>query len=110
MMVPIGRSRACGSPSKTVAPLAEGRQRRDEPHDRAREAAVDGGVQPPECWRDGCYLQVRAESAVARHLADVGAQLAQRPDHQGRVPGMQRRPQTGRAVGQGSEHEVPVGQ
>ena len=100
-----------GSPSKTVAPLRSaasgGTKRMTVPaRPQSMAASCAGGASG---W-SGVTSRSGPKAPSPGTSRDGGAELAQRFDHQGRVPGMQRGPQPGRAVGQGREHEVPVGQ
>jgi hypothetical protein len=109
MMVPMGRLRACGSPSNTLAPLRSaasgGTNRITVPARPQSIVAADGAASA----RSG-DLQIRPESAVPRYLGDGGAELPERLDHQCGVPGMQRCAQPRRAVGECRQHQIPVGQ
>ena len=109
-MVPIGRLRACGSPSKRDSPrrsAATGGTKRMTVPARPQSIAVSAAA---ASMLIGSDLQVGAEGAVAGHFRDGGPQLPQGLNHQRGIPGVQGSPQPGRSVREGGKHEVPVGQ
>ena len=84
----------------------ERRDRREEAHDRAGEAAVDRGR--AEQLVGGDDAQVVAEPAGARHPLEPRAERAQPLDHELAVARPERGAQRRRAVGEGGEHELAV--
>ena len=79
--VAIGRRRAAGSPSKTTSPGRRGRQRRQEPHHRAGQTAVD-------LRRSGAAGPARPRQSAAAPVASIdGAERAQRRRPSDRCPG-----------------------
>ena len=72
---------------------AQGGDRRDEPHDRPGQSAVDVPPGPGAVDADGRDCQVGTEIAVPRNLRNGGPELLQCHDHERGIPGMQRGPQ-----------------
>ncbi len=88
-------------------PEGERRDRREEAHDRAGQAAVD---RDPAEQLAGSDRQVGAEVAVARHLGDRDAELLQPLDHERGVAGVERMDEAAGSVGECGEHEFAVRQ
>ena len=96
----IGRVRACGSPSKLTAPVASAATGGTN---RITVPARPQSTAPP-CSCPGVTVQ------SVRRGVDAGSERAQRGRHQLGVARAQRPSYDGGAVGQGSEHQRPVGQ
>ena len=83
-------------------PGRESGERGDEAHDVAGEAAVNLATSAHRAGAD--------DPVAAGDVLDLGAEHAQRPGHEQRVAGPQRRPQAGGVIREGSQHEVAVGE
>ncbi len=88
-------------------PRCERRDRRQEPHHRAGQPAVDRAVAAQGRRGD---QPVGRLGVVAGEVLDARAEGAEGLRHQQRVAGAQRPAQPGGAVGERGQHEVAVGQ
>ena len=86
----------------------ERRDRREEAHHGAGESAVDRGG--AEELVGGDDAEVVAEPAGCRHPLESRAERAQPLDHELAVARPERRAQRRRAVGEGREHELAIGE
>ena len=89
--------RVAVEPHRTVG---QARQRRDEPHDRPGQTAVH---RAPTAKGPGADLPVLARDV------DLGTQSGQRVGHQQGVTGAEGATHHARPVGEGRQHQRPVG-
>ena len=81
--------------------------RREETHDSAGQAAVDGGASGELAGGD---QQVGSKGRDSWHFDDARAECPKRLDHEGGVARVQRCPQDRRSARDRGEHQLAVGQ
>ena len=116
---PIGRTRACGSPSNSTRPSRQGSGRRQEPHDRAGQPDIDVDATPEGLrWPDhpvrdrGDLVDRHTRTVVSLRgdVLDLDAERAQPGGHQQGVARAERLAEPGPVAGQRGQDEEPVGQ